>query len=81
MPDPREPLETRRRYERLRTALWSERQAGFDAHWQELGSLLMPRRTRFWSGDRNRGDKRNQQILDSTGRFSARTLAAVCTPA
>jgi hypothetical protein len=28
------------------------------------------------ASDRNRGDKRNQNIIDSTGRFAARTLAS-----
>ncbi len=63
----------RERYERLRAALWTER-SSFDAHWRELGDFLLPRRTRFWSGDRNRGDRRNQNIIDSTARFAARTL-------
>jgi hypothetical protein len=63
-------------YNKLRGALWSERSAGFDDHWRELGDHFMPRRTRFWSGDRNRGDRRNQKIIDSTGRFAARTLAS-----
>jgi hypothetical protein len=63
----------RNRYEQLRAALWTERST-FDAHWQELASFYFPRRTRFWTGDRNRGDKRNQNIINSTGRFAARTL-------
>jgi hypothetical protein len=65
----------RTRYETLAAALWTER-ASFDSHWRELGDYFMPRRTRFWSGDRNRGDKRNQNIIDSTARFSARTLSS-----
>jgi hypothetical protein len=69
------PTTKRERYQQLRDALWSER-ASFDAHWRELGDFLLPRRTRFWPGDRNRGDKRNQNIIDSTGRFAARTLQA-----
>src|SRR5579862_83172 len=71
-----DPAEKFRRYETLRASLWSERQSGFDAHWRDLGDFLMPRRTRFWTSDRNRGDKRNQHIINSTGRFAARTLAS-----
>jgi hypothetical protein len=63
----------RERYGLLRSALWSER-ASFDSHWKEIGDWMLPRRTRFWAGDRNRGDKRNANIIDSTARFSARTL-------
>lgn len=72
-PTLREALGSRDFYQRLRTALWSER-ASFDAHWRELADFFFPRRTRFWVGDRNRGDRRNQNIIDSTGRFAARTL-------
>lgn len=65
----------RARYDRLRAALVSDR-SSFDAHWRELGDFLLPRRTRFWTGDRNRGDKRNQNIIDSTARFATRTLSS-----
>ena len=61
------------RLEALRSSLWSGR-ASFDSHWRELGDWMLPRRTRFWSADRNKGDKRNQNIIDSTARFAARTL-------
>lgn len=67
------PISRRERYESLRTALWTER-SSFDSHWKEIADWILPRRTRFWSGDRNRGDKRNQNIIDSSARFAARTL-------
>ena len=66
----------RGRYETLAATLLSERKSGFDPHWQELDQFLLPRRTRFWTGDKNRGDKRNTKIINSTGRFSARTLSS-----
>lgn len=65
----------RERYEQLGAALWTER-SSFDSHWKELSDWMMPRRTRFFAGDRNRGDRRNQNIIDSTARFSARTLSS-----
>jgi len=60
----------------LANTLWTERKSGFDPHWSELDQYLLPRRTRFWTGDKNRGDKRNEKIIDSTGRYAARTLAS-----
>ena len=66
----------RTRLDSLRSSLISERKSGFDAHWMDLADFLMPRRVRWWTGDRNRGDKRNQNIIDSTGRFAARTLSS-----
>ena len=65
----------RTHYGNLKSTLWSDR-SSFDMHWRELGDFLLPRRTRFWPGDRNKGDKRNQNIIDSTARFSARTLSS-----
>lgn len=68
------PSSSRRtRYGQLRSALWTDR-SSFDAHWREISDWLLPRRTRFFAGDRNKGDRRNQNIIDSTARFSARTL-------
>jgi hypothetical protein len=46
----------------------------FDGHWREIADFLMPRRARFVVTDKNRGDRRNQNIIDSTGRFAMRTL-------
>lgn len=61
------------RLEALRGQLQSERTT-FDSHWRELGDFLLPRRMRFWVSDRNKGDRRNSNIIDSTARFAARTL-------
>jgi len=66
-------LTTRQQYERIRADLWTER-SSFDSHWQELAQYIFPRRTRFWQGDRNKGDRRNQKIIDSTGTRAARNL-------
>ena len=60
-------------YESMYSALLSER-SSFDQHWTDLGSKLQPRRIRFSTTDRNKGDRRNQSILDSTGTFASRTL-------
>lgn len=73
MDDYQDPTTRRNRYTKLGAALWTERST-FDAHWRDLGDFFLPRRTRWWAGDRNRGDKRNQNIINSTGRFAARTL-------
>lgn len=63
----------RSRYGQLRGSLLLQR-SSFDSHWRELGEWMLPRRTRFTASDRNKGDKRNQNIIDSTGRFALRTL-------
>jgi len=73
MADYNDPNERRNRYTKLAAQLWSDRST-FDAHWRDLGDFFLPRRMRWASSDRNRGDKRNQNIINSTGRFAARTL-------
>lgn len=66
----------------LRKQVWSRwsalkaERSSWDAHWQEVGELLLPRAGRFFPGERNRGDKRHHRIYDSTGTKSLRILAA-----
>lgn len=73
MDDYQDPTTRRNRYTKLAAQLWSDRST-FDAHWRDLGDFFLPRRMRWSTSDRNRGDKRNQNIINSTGRFAARTL-------
>lgn len=46
------------------------------AHWKEISDYLLPRSGRFFVEDRNRGDKRHNNIYDSTGTRALRVLAA-----
>ena len=66
------PTTRRQRYELLRQQLENER-SSFLSHWRELGDYILPRRPRFEITDVNKGDKRNQNILDSTATLAART--------
>jgi Bacteriophage head to tail connecting protein len=59
----------------LKSSLENER-SSFLSHWRELGEFFKPRRTRFWPGDRNQGDKRNQKIKDSSPGFAVRTFSS-----
>ena len=63
----------RHELEILRGQLKNER-ASFLSHWRDLGDHIRPRRPRFDTSDTNRGDKRNQKIIDSTATMSSRTL-------
>lgn len=70
------PIETKKqRYELLRKGLKNER-SSFESHWRDLADNICPRRARFTSSDTNRGDKRNQKIIDTTPVYAARTLSA-----
>ena len=63
----------RQEYEHLRAQLEIER-SSFIQHWRDLADYILPRRPRFDTTDVNRGDKRSQKIIDSTGTYSANTL-------
>lgn len=63
----------RQQLELIRAQLEAER-ATFLSHWRELGEYILPRRPRFTISDVNKGDKRNQKIIDSTASIAARTL-------
>jgi len=68
-----EYVTSRQRYELARASMWNER-ALHDPHFRELGEFIAPRRPRFFTSDRNRGDRRNQKIIDSTASFAKRTI-------
>lgn len=65
----------RQRFESLRGQLDSER-SSFMSHWRDLGDFVLPRRPRFTTNDSNKGDRRNQKIIDSTATLASRTLAS-----
>jgi hypothetical protein len=56
-------------------ALQTER-SSWIAHWRELSDYLLPRSTRFYKSDRNKGTKRHNAIFDNTASRSLRVLAA-----
>lgn len=68
-------LTTRAQYLARKQALWQERSSWF-AHWKDISENLLPRSGRFFTSDRNRGDKRHNSIVDSTGTRALRVLAA-----
>lgn len=57
------------------SALHNER-SSWMSHWREISDNLLPRSGRFFLSDRNKGDKRHNNIYDSTGTRSLRVLAA-----
>lgn len=72
----RPPALTKRdRYLRLRNQLVANVQS-FLSHWRELNDYIMPRRGRFSTSDRGKGDRRSSKIIDSTATFAARTMSA-----
>ncbi len=66
---PREKLLARYAYLRNERSSWDE-------HWREISRYLLPRSGRFFVEDRNRGERRFNDIYDSTGTRALRVLAA-----
>lgn len=56
-------------------ALKSER-ASWMEHYQEISNFLLPRSGRFFVQDRNKGNRRHNNIYDSTGTRALRVLSA-----
>ena len=65
----------RERYLQRWNALKSER-SGWVTQWQELSRFILPYNGRFMTTDRNKGDRKFNQILDSTGTRAVNTLGA-----
>lgn len=70
-----EPINKRQRILARKSALWSER-SSWVTHWRDISDYQQPRAGRFFVTDRNKGDKRTNNILDNTAVFGVRTLAA-----
>jgi hypothetical protein len=68
--------ETKRsRLDRLFSALDQDR-ATFVPTWRDCNDYVLPRRGRFFVSDVNKGDRRNQKIIDNTATTAVRTLSA-----
>ena len=70
-----EPINRRQRTLARKAAMVNER-SSWISHWREISDYQQPRAGRFFATDRNRGDKRTNNILDNTAVFGVRTLAA-----
>jgi hypothetical protein len=70
-----ENLTSRERAEKRLAALKTER-SSFDGQWQELAQFVRPRKGRFQTTDRNRGDKRWNSIINNQGTTAHRKCTA-----
>ena len=50
--------------------------ASWWSHWQEISTYLLPWNGRYFRQDRDKGQRRNNQIYDNTATRALRTLAA-----
>lgn len=77
----------RQRYDRIMSTLKNDRDSSWRPHWQDIADYLLPRRVRFNnSTDRNKGDKKNTKIVNSTATLALRTarsgmMSGITSPA
>lgn len=65
----------RKRYLILRNQLEMER-SSFISQWREIARFTQPMRPRFFLQDKNRGERRNFDIINSAATTAGRTLAS-----
>lgn len=65
----------KQRYTKRLAALRNER-SSWETHWRDLADYFLPRKGRWLFNNVNRGDKRNQLLIDSEPRLAARTLSS-----
>lgn len=71
--NPRSPL----RHKLLtRWGMLKSERASWIAHWKDLTTYLLPRNGRYFVQDRDRGERRHNNIYDNTGTRALRVLGA-----
>ena len=66
-------ISKRKSYALMRSEMLNVR-ASWEPHWMELANFVKPRRIRLFASERNRGEKRNQKIMDSTAGYCLEIL-------
>lgn len=67
---------TKRDKYRSRWGMLKSERSSWWGHWQDLSAFYMPRRARFFASDRNKGNLRNQNIIDNTATRAVKVLGA-----
>jgi len=65
---------TRREQDMSLVAQMDNERSSFISHWRDIADYILPRRARFNVTDVNKGDKKNQKIIDGTATLAQRTL-------
>jgi hypothetical protein len=65
----------RQRLNERKTRLWTER-SSWETRWRDVAKYVRPDGLRLQTTDTNKGDRKDQSILDNTARRALRTLAA-----
>ena len=50
--------------------------SSYKTQWRDIADMISPSKVQFFASDTNKGDRRNQKIIDCTGTLAARTAVA-----
>ena len=67
---------TKRAYFQRRLSLLEVERSSFISHYKDLSEVITPRKGRFFTSDRNKGNIRHQSIINSKGTQAVRTATA-----
>src|SRR5574341_822646 len=70
------PTETDKEYYTKRVSALKKERSSFIAHYRDLSEFVQPRRGRFLTQDRNRGEKRHNSIINSRASRALRIAKA-----
>lgn len=62
-------------YKRRQQALWNERTSWMEDY-RDISKYLLPRNGRYFTSDANKGGRRNQNVIDSSGTEALEVLGA-----
>lgn len=74
------PVDRKKQYAKRKEALTSHRQSNWDPEWKDIAENILPRRSRFFTSETNKGTKgreRKRGIINSKPTIAARTLRAL----
>jgi len=74
-PSLKDPRVKREKLQQRWKSLQSER-SSWVSHWKDISTYLLPRNGRFFTSDRNKGDRKYNTIYDSTGTKALKVLGA-----
>jgi hypothetical protein len=69
------PTTKRAQYLKRNTALKNER-SSWEALWRDINDFIQPRRGRFFTADRNKGERKDRRIVNNTATRASRILAS-----
>ncbi len=59
-----------------RLAMLKNERSSWESGWKELSEYILPMRSKFFADDKNKGDRRNNKIINNNATLASRTLAS-----